>query len=326
MEQMSKTSSARRAFLHYLRTGQRLPEEHFQDEAEVELKFNPYHDPRNGQFTFAPGGPGSLSHGTVSRSSKPPSVHSVPKTSVSAKPTRSTSGGMSGISLSRTHKEFLSYAKQFPAKPGTEDSWANKGRGGISKETFKDRFISGYSNAIRAAASKYDVPAPLVASVAYAELGNDDWKNDAAYALRAESGRNIPETMGVVDSGRAVIENLNRPRDETSFGPYNIQQRRAAEILGYGDINSMSETARRTLIPTTRDPVAATFMLAKHLSDLRNQDFPSVRGKALTADQLITIATRYNRGPDASSDKILENEATGKKYLRNWSHVSKLAR
>lgn len=52
----SFVSPARRAFVHYLRTGQRLPEQNFGLAKEVELKFNPYHDPRNGQFTFAPGG------------------------------------------------------------------------------------------------------------------------------------------------------------------------------------------------------------------------------------------------------------------------------
>ncbi|MDQ4419343.1 M23 family metallopeptidase [Sphingobium sp. DEHP117] len=49
-------SLSQRAFSHYLRTGRRLPEEMFIEEQGVELKFNPYHDPRNGQFTFAPGG------------------------------------------------------------------------------------------------------------------------------------------------------------------------------------------------------------------------------------------------------------------------------
>jgi hypothetical protein len=43
------TSLARRAFAHYLRTGRRL-------RVPVEQKFNPYHDPRNGRFTFGPGG------------------------------------------------------------------------------------------------------------------------------------------------------------------------------------------------------------------------------------------------------------------------------
>lgn len=50
-------SLRQKAFTHYLRTGQRLPEESFIEKTDVELKFNPYHDPRNGQFTFAPGGP-----------------------------------------------------------------------------------------------------------------------------------------------------------------------------------------------------------------------------------------------------------------------------
>lgn len=38
------------AFSIYLRTGQRVAI------PPIELKFNPYHDPRNGRFTFAPGG------------------------------------------------------------------------------------------------------------------------------------------------------------------------------------------------------------------------------------------------------------------------------
>lgn len=53
-----RKSAARVAFDHYLRTGQRLT---IRGDPEVEFKFNPYHDPRNGRFTFAPGGPRSLS-------------------------------------------------------------------------------------------------------------------------------------------------------------------------------------------------------------------------------------------------------------------------
>ncbi|UZK66386.1 hypothetical protein [Sphingomonas sp. M1-B02] len=53
----------RTAFEKYLRTG-RSP---FCDPSSVEYKFNPYHDPRNGQFTFAPGGPRSLDRVIMSR-------------------------------------------------------------------------------------------------------------------------------------------------------------------------------------------------------------------------------------------------------------------
>jgi hypothetical protein len=51
---------ARCAFRLYLRTGQRV-----RAGDAVEVKFNPYHDPRNGQFTFAPGGPRSLESGLM---------------------------------------------------------------------------------------------------------------------------------------------------------------------------------------------------------------------------------------------------------------------
>lgn len=45
----------RQAYSHWLRTG-RWPVARGPD--GIELKFNPYHDPRNGRFTFAPGGAG----------------------------------------------------------------------------------------------------------------------------------------------------------------------------------------------------------------------------------------------------------------------------
>lgn len=51
-------SRERLAFAYYLRTGRRLPEE---PASSLGVKFNPWHDPRNGQFTFARGGPRSLS-------------------------------------------------------------------------------------------------------------------------------------------------------------------------------------------------------------------------------------------------------------------------
>lgn len=52
-----------RAFSLWLRTGQWPAGPAAPD---VECKFNPYHDPRNGQFTFAPGGPRSLSRAVAS--------------------------------------------------------------------------------------------------------------------------------------------------------------------------------------------------------------------------------------------------------------------
>jgi hypothetical protein len=57
-------SPARLAFVCYLRTGIRLPDSAFEPvAAALEAKFNPYHDPENGRFTFGPGGGGSVSDG-----------------------------------------------------------------------------------------------------------------------------------------------------------------------------------------------------------------------------------------------------------------------
>ena len=304
----------------------------------VETKFNPYHDPRNGQFTFAPGGPKALGNVTTSwgKHKAGERMSSAPH----AKPDRANTRragsktppheSPSATSLSRTHREFLSYSDKFPAKPGTRDVWVNSGGRGRAgnpdknKQIFKDQYISGPSNVFKAAAKKYDIPVELAASVAHRELGNDNASNDVAYSLRAEGGRNIPESIGVTADGKKLIRDLNKPRAETSFGPYNIQQRRAAEILGYGDINTMPETARRQLVSTTRDPVAATFMLAKHLSDLRDQDFAGVAGKDLTRDQLLVIATRYKYGPEKSVKDVMSNTKAGKDYLMKWSYVKNL--
>jgi hypothetical protein len=61
-------SEQRRAFSVWLRTG-RLPTG--QTASGIQLKFNPYHDPRNGRFTFAPGGPRSLSRVITSDRTRP---------------------------------------------------------------------------------------------------------------------------------------------------------------------------------------------------------------------------------------------------------------
>ncbi|MEG3179137.1 hypothetical protein [Sphingomonas sp. LT1P40] len=57
------TQGQRYAFSQWIRTGLWPGDP---DANDVEVKFNPYHDPRNGQFTFAPGGPRSLSRVTIS--------------------------------------------------------------------------------------------------------------------------------------------------------------------------------------------------------------------------------------------------------------------
>lgn len=161
----------------------------------------------------------------------------------------------------------------------------------------------------------------MLAAIAYVEVGGDGLSDDIAHALRSESGRNLPVT------GKLATL-LNRRADHTSFGPLNIQERRAAQILGYGDIGTMTETARRTLVPTTKDPTVAIFMAAQHLSDLRDMEFRGVSAKNLTRRQMLIMATRYNQGPEKSLTEINMEESIshGRRYLSEWNHVTELLR
>lgn len=75
------------------------------------------------------------------------------------------------------------------------------------------------------------------------------------------------------------------------------------------------------LIPILRDPVAATFMLAKQLSDLRNVDFKGVAGDKLSIGQLAFIAARNNEGPEDSITQIKQEICNGYETLRFIMHV-----
>lgn len=83
---------ARLIFVHYLRTGRRLV---------LEQKFNPYHDPKNGQFTFAPGGAGGAGgDGDLAggRASSPSPLIPIAQNRGSARsPFRTGMGGNSGL-------------------------------------------------------------------------------------------------------------------------------------------------------------------------------------------------------------------------------------
>ena len=77
---------ARLIFVHYLRTGRRL---------QIEQKFNPYHDPKDGQFTFATGGAGGP--GSASATPKVSTAHAARQ--AEAEPARGRIGGNGGPPL-----------------------------------------------------------------------------------------------------------------------------------------------------------------------------------------------------------------------------------
>ena len=139
-------SASDRAFSHYLRTGRRFPDSAFaHDEARTEAKFNPYHDPENGQFTFGPGGsnwgrsrsspaaqtrPTSGATPTV-RTNPPPTARTRPAAAIpdigalSARYETQSGGDPGKISSGRGDRGGISYGShQLATKTGTVDAFA----------------------------------------------------------------------------------------------------------------------------------------------------------------------------------------------------------
>lgn len=286
-------SEERYAFQYFLRTGRRVP-----PLGSLELKFNPYHDPRNGQFTFAPGGPRSLSNVVVSerRKSSPGSRsnQTVSKAGVAPLPY-----------LTSLHNEIRDLAAKYPPKPGTNEWTAEDLLRLLSDEAtfdFKRQWVHGYRDAINAAADRFDLPRELVAGVAFIEVGGDPLPiDDIAYGLRKTTSR-----------------------DRTSIGNMSVQVRRAIRSLGYDTSSDLSPSQRRMIITSLKNPQTSIFVAAKHLSDLRNRDYEGVSALHLNKNQIEVIATRFNFGPDLSSADIQKSLGYGRYITKRWSELGKL--
>jgi hypothetical protein len=210
--------------------------------------------------------------------------------------------------LSSLHNEILEASKGYRPDPNTKEwtvpdlvAW-KLGRENIF--SFKNQWVHGNRNAINAAAKRFDLPAGLVAGVAFNEVGGDPQFIDSlAYAWRGD-----------------------HTRDRTSFGNVSIQVRRAAEALGYDLSNDLSPTQRRVLVDSLKDSTQNIFISAKHLADLRDRDFRGVRGTDLTKRQLEIIGARYNSGPDLPIGEILKNTSYGKNIVKRWDLLQRLIR
>lgn len=278
-------------FGRYLRTGRivaRTP--------SVEVKFNPYHDPRDGRFTFAPGR-GTLPPrqlGTATR---------VREQTASRSPVRTPPAPVPY--LSRIHHELDGLGKSNPPEEGTSEwtptrfaAWMS---GASDIHNFKRNWIRGHRRAIVAAADRFDIPQTLLAGVAYTEVGGDPEEIDAvAYTLRSGDRR-----------------------DRTSFGPLSVQFRRAAQSLGYDPSHRMTSSQRRAVMSSLRHGDTNIFIAAKHLADLRDRDFKGVGASKLTRGQIELIATRYNRGPDVSLEVIKRNLSYGRSITKRWDSLKK---
>lgn len=177
----------------------------------------------------------------------------------------------------------------------------------------KIEFIAQYKDVIKDAAEEYDLPEILIAGIVYNEYAGDPMiVDDLGYI-----GRSIDWSgPDWVDNNLTILKNP----DLTSFGNVSIQVRRAWESLGFEEAQ-VSSTLKREIISSLKDPVENIYISAKHISDLRDMQYPDKSATELTEDELKVIATRYNRGPDLSLEAIMSNTSYGNRIFTNKKDI-----
>ena len=209
--------------------------------------------------------------------------------------------------LTPLHKRLKELAEKYPPDPGTREwdtskaiEWKTVGGRSFIFD-FKDKWVHGYRRAIVAAAKEFDLPPELVAGVAYNEVGGDpSWADAAAFNIR----------------GR-------KEKRRTSFGSLSLQVRSAADSLGYTNPGSWQDAA---IIGSLNNSQENIFIAAKFLARLRNIDFKGRSANSLSKDDIAIIASRYNRGPGLSLDKIKKDTQYGRAITKRIDHIKKLLR
>ncbi len=179
----------------------------------------------------------------------------------------------------------------------------------------KAEFVEAYMPVIRQAADANDIPAILLAGIAWREFGGDPmWIDDVAYRFRLFD-----------HAGDAYMINttLTKKQEQTSFGNLSIQVRRAAQALGF-DYDELPGHQHEQLIKMLKDPVQNIFIAAKHIADMRDIDFYGKPASALTNDELKIITSRYHLGPDYSLEQVQANAAYGENVLRRYKQLATL--
>ena len=101
--------------------------------------------------------------------------------------------------------------------------------------------------------------------------------------------------------------------DLTSFGNTSIQVRRALEMLEY---DTYTENQKQATIESLENPIQNIYMAAKHLDVLRNVDFYGVSADELSDEDIQSIASRYNLGPEVDKELAM-SWSYGKSIISN---------
>jgi RHS repeat-associated protein len=203
-----------------------------------------------------------------------------------------------------THKIIATMARQV-SRPSNPQTWTDFDIfKNFNKEKLfevKRNFVSDFKTVINKAAAQYDIPPVLLAGVAFNEFGGDPPSiDDVAYSVRLFIGGS----------------------DKTSFGDLSMQLRVAMETLGYN--KSQTLIVGNSIIESLNNPTEAFFIVAKHLSALKDVDFKNKKGSELTDEEIKVVGTRYNRGAGLPLEAIKKNLSYGQAIIKRKEELQSL--
>lgn len=184
--------------------------------------------------------------------------------------------------LTAAHRRLLELTAHLAAdgpRWGSRQFFLTGPLGIADEEEFKRRWIGHYADTIKAAAREAGIPEAVLAGIAYQEAGGKpEWMNTAVGWVR-----------------RCGLS--PRHPDRTSYGPMEVQVRRAAEALGYDPAN-LTPIQRGRIVSSLKNPHQGIIIAAYHLRDLKKETSFARKGPhQLTAEEGRELAARYNGGP-----------------------------
>jgi hypothetical protein len=194
-------------------------------------------------------------------------------------------------------KDDNNYVKWTPLDWTISKIWPESlGGGRAYLQNYKDAWVVYNRERIRQAASKYRIPATLLAGVAWAEAGGaPDVMDSITFPVRAFDW-----------SGPDWLDRLTVTKRPTltSVGSISMQLEVAARELKL-KTEKMSFADQGRLNLCLEQDAFNIELVAKHLHGLILHDYPAADTLNLTEEQWIVVGSRYNRGTARSLNEFV---------------------
>lgn len=208
---------------------------------------------------------------------------------------------------------FSDWGKNYPRWSPIDFAWWKTFGGADYLNKYKDSYIIFHKEKIKDIARQYKIPATLLALVARSEAGGmvDYLKYPVLFYRQAAEY--------TYNSWTEMDTSTSSP-EKTSIGIIAMQIRVVAEIFGKSPSELKNAEATYISICLNKDNFNLT-MVARHLYELINYDYPGADTLNLTDEQFILAGSRYNRGIERSHSDFIRSINAEKSLVdvRDWT-------